>query len=262
MNALYKIIVLGIALLMPITSNAVSQQSDGVPVYNVASIKAFAKKVERVAAKHNARVFLIARVGRPKSEMPAEINYTHMGIGIYSIITLDDGRKVPGYAIYSLYQKDEELNKSFLQVDYPLDFFASAYEMKAGILIPNEELQKRLHKVVLSEAYKKLHNPNYSTISNPFNSEFQNCTEHSLDLIQAAIYQTDDLSFIKARTKEYFEPQIVKVSPFQLLFGSLFSRDIYLRDHPDDNVATATFTSLGIYLQENDLLDVWLTVVP
>ncbi len=262
MKTLSKILVIGVTLLTPLTSNAVSQQTDGDPIYDTATIKVFSKKVEKRAAKHHARVFLIARVGRPKSSLPDEINYTHMGIAIYSLITLDDGRKVPGYAIHSLYQNDEELNKSFLQIDYPIDFFTNVYDLKAGILIPNEELQKRLHKVVLSQTYTKLHNPNYSAISNPFTTEFQNCTEHTLDLIQSAIYQTEDLSIIKARTKEYFKPQTVKVNPFRLLFGSIFSEDIYLRDHNDDDVATATFTSLGAYLQENDLLDAWFTVEP
>ncbi len=262
MHVFHRIILTGLLLIGPVNGYAVSQQTDSVPTYNYETIKSFAKKVERTAAEKQAHVFLLARIGRPRNELPRGINYTHVGIAMYSMIQLDDGRQVPGYAIYSLYQDDNEPDKSDLHVDFPMQFFSGVYELKAGIIIPNQELQRRLHKVVLSDAYKKLHNPKYSAISNPFDASFQNCTEHTLDLIQAAIYNTDDIRTIKARNQQYFQPQKVRVNPFKLLFGSLFSSDIALSDHVDKDVETATFTTLGRYLQDYELLDDWITVTP
>jgi hypothetical protein len=41
-------------------------------------------------------------------------------------------------------------------------------------------------------------------LANPFNIQFQNCTEFTLDLINAAIYQTKDIAQLKANAKAYF----------------------------------------------------------
>jgi hypothetical protein len=40
-------------------------------------------------------------------------------------------------------------------------------------------------------------------ISNPMNSQLQNCTEHTLDLINAAIYQSTDVAKIKAHIRAH-----------------------------------------------------------
>ena len=85
-----------------------------------------------------------------------------------------------------------------------MDFFTEVEVLEAGAIIPSRELQKRLLKVIVSPTYRKLHNPEYSVIANPFTLDYQNCTEHTLDVIVAAIYQTDDLRFIKANEKAYF----------------------------------------------------------
>ncbi len=258
---IHKIIMAGlIALLMQGQAEAGSRQHDANESrYDMAELLAFSKKVERTAASHGARVFILARQGRPDSELPEGINYTHVAFAVYSNIRTEDGRSIPGYAIYNLYQDEQDPGRSNLVVDYPVDFFAGAEQLKTGIIIPSVPLQKRLLKVITSETYRNLHNPTYSVLANPGDSKYQNCTEHTLDVIQAAVYDTDSKKAIKANTRAYFKPQQINISPIKLLFGSMFIPDVKIGDQ-DEQINTATYTTIVNYLQQYELSRAVLTL--
>jgi hypothetical protein len=219
----------------------------------IAQVEVFAKSVEKYAANEGARAFIIARVGRPEAELPKGIKFTHTAIAVYSQISLDSGEKVKGYAIHNLYQKEGERNKSKLVIDYPIDFFWGANTLKAGIIIPNADVQQRMIEVIASGKDKKIHNENYSVIANPFNNRFQNCTEHTLNIINAGVYQTTDIAVLKSSAEQHFQAQRVKINPMKLMLGNLFVDDVSTKDH-SGKVKTTTFTTIGKYLQENDLL--------
>mgnify|MGYP003643803315 CR=1 FL=1 len=227
-------------------------------VHEPEAIIKFAKDVEKYAAQQGARAFIIARVGRPQKDLPKGIYYTHTAVAIYSDITLEDGETIHGYAIHNLYQKEGQLDKSQLVTDYPVDFFWGAYELKAGILIPTPEIQQRLIDLISSGQDKTLHNPNYSVLANPMNQQFQNCTEYTLDLLNAAIYQTTDMTRIKANTQAYFKPQRIHTSGFKLMLGSMLQDDITTKDHKG-KVATATFTTIAQYLNQYGLANTMVT---
>jgi hypothetical protein len=133
--------------------------------------------------------------------------------------------------------------------------------MEAGILIPSAELQQRLIKVIASPAYAALHEPRYSVIANPYNEGRQNCTEFTLDVINAAIYQTSDVKQLKQVAQKYFEAQPVEVNPFKLMLGSVFSAEVATTDHPSKPV-TATFERISDYLLKYDQGAEVLTVKP
>ncbi|WP_340679075.1 DUF2145 domain-containing protein [Paraglaciecola sp.] len=223
-----------------------------VAVHEPASIIKFAKDVEKYAAQQGARAFIIARLGRPLKDLPKGIQYTHTAVAIYSDIILEDGEIIQGYAIHNLYQTEGRLNKSQLVTDYPVDFFWGAYELKAGIIIPTPEIQQRLMDLISSGQDKTLHNPNYSVLANPMNRQFQNCTEYTLDLLNAAIYQTTDIARIKTNTQAYFKPQRLHTSGFKLMLGAMLQDDITTKDH-QGKVATATFTTIARYLDQYGL---------
>ncbi len=238
-----------------------SSQASGEIHFKPEEIIKFSKKVEKTLAQKGARVAIIARVGRPRNKLPEGISFTHTAIAVYSQITTADGRKIPGYAIYNLYQRAGEPDVSDLVQDFPVDFFAAVEVLEAGIIIPSPELQKRVLNVLASPTYKELHNPHYSVIANPFTLEFQNCTEHTLDVIMAAIYETGDIKAIKANEKEYFEPQPLNVNPVKLLLGSMFVADVATSDHPGSPV-TSTFTAIGKFLTKYNAASEILTVTP
>ena len=226
-------------------------QAGGTPQFPAEQIIQFSKQVEKTLAAKGAHVALLARVGRPASEMPKGMHFTHVSFAVYSQITTSDGRKIPGYAIYNLYQSNEKPDTSLLIQDFPVDFFAGVAMLEAGIIIPSANLQKRLLETIASPTYQKLHDPRYSAIANPYTLGRQNCTEHTLDIINAAIYPTDDIKHIKAVEKKYLFAQKVNVSGLELALGSLFSAEITLSDQPGTPV-TATFETIADYLQKYD----------
>lgn len=217
-------------------------------------ITGFAKQVEKYAAAQGARVFIIARVGRPPEELPKGVTFTHTAIAIYSSITLPDGKTAQGYAIHNLYQNDKKLDRSDLVIDYPVDFFWGAHQLRAGIIIPSPDLQQRLLQAYANGVDKAMHRPAYSILANPFNDRYQNCTEYTLDVINAAIYQTTDYQQIKANTKAHFKAHPIKVSGLKLLVGSMLMEDVKIQDH-SSKVVTATFDTIGDYLADNRLLE-------
>jgi len=169
----------------------------------------------------------------------------------HSEILKEDGTKIPGYAIYNLYQKADRPDRSELVQDYPVDFFAGVAQLEAGVLIPSPELQARLLEIITSPTYLALHDPQYSVIANPYTLGRQNCTEFTLDVINAAIYQTSDMKLIKSNQKAFFEAQPVNINPLKLLLGSMFSAEVTTADHPGQ-VSTATFETIGAYLKKFD----------
>lgn len=216
-------------------------------------VSRFAKSVEKYAAAQGARAFIIGRVGQPEKDLPKGISFTHTAIAVYSNIQLEDGQHAKGYAIYNLYQNEGNLDRSSLVTDYPVDFFWGADVLKAGIIIPSKDLQLRIIQAIQLGNNKALHNPKYSMLSNPFSSKYQNCTEHTLDIINSAIYQTTNIKQLKVNSKEYFKPQKVRVSGLKLALGGLFMDGIHSSDHKG-KPRTATFTTIAQYLADFGLL--------
>lgn len=240
-------------LFITAAARAGSAQPDGELFFKPETVIGFAKKVEKSMAEHGARVAILARVGRSREHLPEGINYTHVAFAVYSNIKTDDGRTIPGYAIYNLYQNAQQRDKSTLVQDYPVDFFAGVQVLEAGIIIPAPKVQQRLLQMIFSPVYRDLHIPDYSVIANPYTLGLQNCTEHTLDLLFAAIYQTDDIEEIKANEKAYFKAQRVNISPIKMLLGSMFATDVAMSDHPQ-KVETVTFTTIADFLEQYNLI--------
>lgn len=255
--------LLWIALAFTLTTGLAQagSQANAEAKFAPEKIVKFAKDVEKYAASQGARAFIISRVGTPEKDLPKGIRFTHTAIAVYSQITLDNGEKVKGFAIHNLYQKHNKPDESLLITDYPVDFFWGVQSLKAGIIIPTPEMQQRLIEIIATGKNQELHNPNYSVIANPFNSKFQNCTEYTLDIVNAAIYQTTDINRIKANAKAHFLPQRVYSSRFKLMFGSLLMDDVTTRDHKG-KIYTTTFTSIARYLKQYDLAEKVVTFYP
>ncbi|GGF68368.1 DUF2145 domain-containing protein [Alteromonas lipolytica] len=229
-------------------------QAPSKSVFAPEEIISFAKEVERYAAEHQAYAFVIGRVGRPEKELPKGIHFTHTAVAVYSQITLDDGTTEFGYAIHNLYQRADDPGRSDIIVDYPVDFFWGAQTLKAGIVIPSPAVQQQLINLISEQKHLRLHNPRYSVVANPFNSQRQNCTEFTLDILQAAIYHTADTQRIKANNAAYFSPQKVSINPIKLAVGSMVSDGITTSDHKG-RVQTATFTTIARFLAQFNLAE-------
>ena len=80
-----------------------------------------------------------------------------------------------------------------------------------------------------------------------------------LDVINAAVYGTEDYKQIKVNIATYFEPQPLHVNPLKLWLASIFIPDITTSDH-DGAVGTATFWSIARYMQQHGLADEVFTI--
>ncbi len=234
-------------------AEAGSRQSDD-PALPIEKVSAFADQVQKKLAGQGVHVALVARVGRDPAQLPDGIAYTHVGIWVYSNIKMADGRKVRGYAVHNLYQRADDLNVSDLVQDYPADFFAGAYSLDAGVIVPDPRLQAKLLDVINAPAYRELHNSRYSVVANPDSNAFQNCTEHTLNLLMAALYDTDDMARIKANTQRHFTPQIVEISPLKRLIGPMVMDGVTMSDHTR-TVRTTTFTTIADFMERFDLVE-------
>ena len=208
-----------------------------------------------------ARVAIVSRVGRDPSVLPDGVNYTHVAFWVFAQITDEDGRVGTGYRIYNLYQTDADLTRSALVQDTPADFFAGAHSLDAGIIIPDARLQDKLLRVITSPTYAALHNPSYSVLANPRSSQFQNCTEHTLDVIFAALYDTADPRQIKANIAAHFKGQPIALNGVQRLLAPAASAALTTADH-GSTVQTATFGSIARFMQSHDLDDEIYRITP
>ena len=260
MKSFLRKLVLTLALLAPLPATAGSSAS-GNPVLPRAEVTRFADRVQQDLAARGAQVAIVARVGRDPAILPEGVNYTHVAFWVYSQITLADGRQGRGYRVYNLYQRDGDLTRSDLVQDSPADFFANVHALDAGVIIPDARLQRKILEVIASPTYAALHNPNYSVLSNPRNGQFQNCTEHTLDVLMAAIYGTGDPTRIKANITAHFTPQPIPVNGLQRLLAPAASAALTTSDH-GGQVATATFGSLARFAEDFDLADEVYRITP
>ena len=226
-----------------------------------AEVAAFANRVQQDLAARGAHVAIVSRVGRDPRKLPSGVNYTHVSFWVYSQIKHPDGRSGRGYRVYNLYQKSDNQTRSHLVQDSPVDFFAGAHKLDAGIIIPDIRLQKKLLKVIASPTYASLHNASYSVLANPNTNQFQNCTEHTLDVLFASIYDTKNVNQIKANIAAHFQPQVIQIGGLKRLLAPAISQALTTTDHRE-KIATATFGSIARFMDKNKLAKVTYRIDP
>ncbi|MFT6123601.1 MAG: hypothetical protein ACJAWS_002759, partial [Oleiphilaceae bacterium] len=101
---------------------------------------------------------------------------------------------------------------------------------------------------------KQLHNARYSIIANPYSQNYQNCTEHILDVIFSSIYGIDEIVQIKANEQAYFKAQEIKISPLKRLLAPMVSSEISTSDH-EGPIQTATFSTIAQFLNDYALAE-------
>lgn len=234
----------------------------GVEKFGDAAIRDFALRVNDELDRRKVNLAIIARCGRPRSEMPRGIAYTHVAFIVFEPLRGADGVVFYTYATYNLYQggKGQE-HRSHLKQDLTYDFVAGVAERDVGICVPSEALQKRIIAVIRSPTYAALHIPDYNVATNPFVERYDNCVTHLLKVCMAAIYQTDDHERIYRNIREYFHPTPVRLGLLKSLGAAIVPVPGLSRDDMDPSgLQTATYGSLTDFLQENGLVKESFTV--
>lgn len=253
MKRLLSGIAMLLAVAMPTLANAGSSESTD-PILPMEEVAAFATGVEQDLAARGAHVAIVGRVGRDPATLPDGITYTHVAYWVYSQLQHADGTTSTGYRVYNLYQFDDDRTRSRLVEDSPTDFFAGAHTLDAGIIIPKPALQAKLVSVIGGPTYSALHNPRYAVLANPESQDYQNCTEHTLDVLMASLYDTADPRRIKANITAHFEPQPIEIGGLKRYLAPALSGALVTTDH-GEQIRTATFGSIGRFMQRYDLSD-------
>ena len=107
--------------------------------------------------------------------------------------------------------------------------------------------------VIDSPTYQKVHNPAYSLVANPWARKYQNCNNFMLNVIGAAIWQTDDPQRITTNLKAHYKPTVVKTNAVVRLFGPIADQRLRTDDQ-DATVRTATNESMAAFMRENNML--------
>lgn len=260
MTRLFALLAAAVLSVLP-TANLAGSSEAGDPILPAAQVAAFSNRVQQDLASRGVHVAIVARIGRNPAQLPPGIRYTHVGFWVFSQITRADGSTGTGYRVYNLYQENDNAARSQLIQDSPADFFAGAHLFDAGVIIPDPRLQEKLLGVIASPAYAALHNPSYSVLANPANGQFQNCTEHTLDVLMAALYSTGDPRQIKANIAAHFTPQLVPIDGLKRALAPAASRALTTADH-GAQVRTATFGSIGRFMRDHDLADAVYHITP
>ena len=226
------------------------------PHFTAEQAAGFSKQVERDLASKGARVAMVFRAGRMRDQLPEGIAYTHGAFWVYRDIKTADGGTMKGYAVYNLYAGDGKSwskIESRLVQDFPLDFTRGSTVNDMAVIIPSPEMQRRILAVIDSPTYEKVHNPEYSLVANPWARKYQNCNNFMLNVIGAAIWQTDDPQRITANLKAHYQPTVVKTNAVVRLFGPIADQRLRTDDQ-DSTVRTATYESMAEFMRENNLL--------
>lgn len=203
-------------------------------------------KVEHELHKRKVRVAILSRVGLPDLLRPNGVSFSHVAF----VVNIRSSSAK--YAIYEMIPEDKQPKRSALLKTPLKDFFKKAIEAKAGVLIPSDQLQQRLLEIIGSPTYKALHNFNYSVIANPYNEEYQNCTEFTLDVINAAIYKTSDIKELKQIARNNFIAQPIGDLFILALPLAVLRFDVSISDQIEGAITTATFETIRDYLLKYD----------
>lgn len=217
----------------------------------------FSKQIERDLAARGARVAMVFRLGRPRSQMPEGLGYTHGAFWVYRSIKAADGRTLDGYAVYNLYSGDGKAwpaRESRLVQDWPVDFVLGSAIDDVAVIVPSPEMQRRMLAVIDSPAYGRLHNPSYSLVANPGRSTHQNCNTFMLDVVAAAAWETSDPAQLRADLNAHFKPSVVKAAPLLRLFGPMVDPKL-ATDDQSGPIVTASYESIAGFMRENGLLE-------
>jgi hypothetical protein len=251
--------LLAAAALSAAAAPAYAQDSSArviAPHFTAEQAASFSKQVERDLASKGARVAMVFRAGRMRDQLPEGIAYTHGAFWVYRDIKTADGGTVKGYAVYNLYAGDGQgwsKIESRLVQDFPLDFTRGSTVDDMAVIIPSPEMQRRILAVIDSPTYQKVHNPEYSLVANPWARKYQNCNNFMLNVIGAAIWQTDDPQRITTNLKAHYKPTIVKTNAVIRLFGPIADQRLRTDDQ-DGTVRTATYESMAVFMRENNML--------
>lgn len=248
------LVAIGLAITVPAAPARAGSEAEPADLLPIEVAAAFSKQIELELAGRGARAALVFRTGRAREDLPEGVRYTHGALWVYQRIELEDGSHAWGYSTWNLFHFREERTRSYIARQLPFDFARGASLAEAGIIVPTPQMQERLIALGLEGGFDAVHQPDYSLISNPHDARYQNCNEFLLDLLAAAVWQTTDRAQLKTNLAAWFEPDVLRVTGFERLFGPMVDDRLRTEDHRGA-IRTTTFAGLARFMEVYELSD-------
>jgi hypothetical protein len=220
--------------------------------------------LERKTQKSNTRVVLLGRAGSnsPSERFQKKVsqywNYTHGALAF---------KNYPSGQWTVIHLLNDCAEQSSIYAESIMKFFLDdPFEYRVVVAIPSEAVQASLETMIIKRemATALFNNSQYSSVSNPFNTERQNSNEYILDVLVAAIAMEKGVSNIFTREqskaylhatelKSFVEPEQVKVKGLES-FGMALGfgpKNATLDDHPRSERSSGriNMVSVGTLIQ-------------
>lgn len=227
----------------------------GVEFERFEKAQAAALGVYEYLNESDANVALLGRVGTDQSNRG--ILYTHAGL-IF--------RNHPkGAWIITHLLRDCDKAQSNLFDEGLFDYFnGSPFSYQTLVVIPSQEVQNRLEKLNRGPVTRRLHEPHYSTLANPFRTRFQNSNQWVLEMLAAALAPegqvTDRAGAIRVLSETSYEPARMKLKFKERVMVKAGGKvHVSLADHKDSEnrgknggYYWVSVSSIVRYLERND----------
>lgn len=199
-------------------------------VATVQKVYALARKVVDQLDQSNIKVALIARVGQDLSKY--NMRFSHLG---FVVQNHPDGR-------WSVVHKLNQCatDQAGLYVQGLGNFFAdNMFAYAAAIVVPPDEVQQKLVKLLVSPAQvKRFHEPKYNLVAYPFSTMYQNSNQWVLETLAFVMapegYVANRVEAQKWLKEAGYEPNLLKVRATTRLGGRMFKVNIAFDDHPGE----------------------------
>jgi hypothetical protein len=205
-----------------------------------------------VLERSNAELAIIGRIGSDLSEYG--LRYSHAGFvwrdhpqGRWLVVHM---LNQCGTAHSDLF--DEGLGSFFL--DDPLIY-------ETLLVIPSASTQRKLARALGSDLPRRLYEPAYSMIANPWSTRYQNSNQWLLEVLAASL--TDEAPANRGKAQELlhvqrYVPAVIHLPPLKRLGARLFAANARFDDHTMEEWSTSRYNivsveSVGAFLKRIDI---------
>ncbi len=154
--------------------------------------------------------------------------------------------------------------RSELFVEGLINFFTDdPFELRALILVPKLALQRPIERELLQGLGRRLHEPRYNMIANPYSTRYQNSNQWLLEIIVSAesMFLAADNRGDAQRLLRWskFTPDMIPISGAKQLAANLFRANVRFDDHSEESRRDGRFPVVSVrsirrYLQASHQL--------
>jgi len=198
-----------------------------------------------------AEVAFIGRVGQDLSKY--RLRYSHLGF------VWRDHPKGRWLVVHELNQCSTA-NSDLFNEGLANFFLDDVFAWEAMIVVPGEEMQKKIAASLRGGNFIRLHEPSYNMLAYPFSTRYQNSNQWALEVLADAVGpgplsgRAEAQQWLKASG---YAPTTLEIPAMTRLGGRMFRANIAFDDHPSERrwagqIDTVTVESVFTFIAARD----------